>query len=179
MVILIGGSSHVGKTLLSQKLLEKYKYPYLSLDHLKMGLIRTNMTDLTVNDDYEMRSFLFPIAAEIIKTAIENKQNLIVEGCYIPSNWKEYFTDLYLKEIRCVFIVMSEEYLNNNIDLVIDKASVIENRTCDVVNKDRLIKCSNDFKNDAIKSNTPYIEIEKTYDIDYLVRKVEEICLEN
>ena len=36
MIILITGASHTGKTALAQKLLEKYKYPYLSIDHLKM-----------------------------------------------------------------------------------------------------------------------------------------------
>lgn len=40
MIFLIGGESHTGKTLLAQKLLEKYFYSYLSLDHLKMGLIK-------------------------------------------------------------------------------------------------------------------------------------------
>ncbi len=44
MIILIGGSSHTGKTLMAQKLLEKYKFPYLSIDHLKMGLIRSGKT---------------------------------------------------------------------------------------------------------------------------------------
>ena len=48
MVILIGGASHTGKTLLAQRLLEKYHAPYLSIDHLKMGLIRSGNTDLTV-----------------------------------------------------------------------------------------------------------------------------------
>ncbi len=41
MIILITGASHTGKTLLAQKLLEKYKCPYLSIDHLKRGLIRS------------------------------------------------------------------------------------------------------------------------------------------
>lgn len=31
MIILITGASHTGKTALAQKLLEKYKYPYLSI----------------------------------------------------------------------------------------------------------------------------------------------------
>ena len=92
MIILITGPSHVGKTCLSQKLLEKYKYPYLSIDHLKMGLIRSKQTNLTpLNDDKELTNYLWPIVCEMIKTAIENKQNLIVEGCYIPYNYKDYF----------------------------------------------------------------------------------------
>ena len=85
MIILITGASHTGKTLLAQKLLEKYKYPYLSIDHLKMGLIRSGNTQLTpVSNDTELTDFLWPIVREIVKTAIENRQNLIVEGCYIP-----------------------------------------------------------------------------------------------
>ena len=54
MIILITGASHTGKTVLSQKLLEKYRYPYLSIDHLKMGLIRsgnTSLTPLSKSDD--------------------------------------------------------------------------------------------------------------------------------
>ncbi len=70
MVILIAGTSHTGKTLLAQKLLEKYKYPYLSIDHLKMGLIRSKNTNLTVEDDHELTKYLWDILKEIIKTNI-------------------------------------------------------------------------------------------------------------
>ena len=48
---MITGASHTGKTQLAQKLLEKYKYPYLSIDYLKMGLIRSENTTLTIEDD--------------------------------------------------------------------------------------------------------------------------------
>ena len=51
MIILITGASHTGKTLFAQRLLEKYQYPYLSIDHLKMGLIRSGNTCLTPEDD--------------------------------------------------------------------------------------------------------------------------------
>ena len=93
MVYLIGGSSHVGKTLLAQKLMERYGIPYVSLDHLKMAFIRTGKTTLSVEDDYEMRYFLWPFVAEWVKTAIENNQNLILEGCYIPDSWQESFDE--------------------------------------------------------------------------------------
>lgn len=92
MIILITGASHTGKTVLAQKLLQKYQYPYLSIDHLKMGLIRSGNTNLTPNDDKELEVYLWPIVREIIKTAIENKQNLVIEGCYIPFHWKEDFS---------------------------------------------------------------------------------------
>ena len=58
MIILITGASHTGKTVLAQKLLEKYKYPYFSIDHLKMGLIRSGYTKLTPEDDNELEKYV-------------------------------------------------------------------------------------------------------------------------
>ena len=84
MIILISGSTHTGKTNLAQRLLKKYHYPYLSIDHLKMGLIRSGKINLTVEDDELLVPQLWKIIKEIIKTAIENNKNLIIEGCYIP-----------------------------------------------------------------------------------------------
>lgn len=105
MIILIAGASHTGKTALAQKLLEKYKFPYLSIDHLKMGLIRSRKTALTPADDEQLTAYLWPIVREMIKTAIENDQNLIVEGCYIPFNWKDDFDKRYLEKIKYYCLV--------------------------------------------------------------------------
>lgn len=131
MIILITGASHTGKTLLAQKLLEKYKYPYLSIDHLKMGLIRSKNTELTPMDDDKLTQYLWPIVREMVKTAIENKQNLIVEGCYIPFNWQEDFEKEYLDNIKYICLVMSEKYIQNNFTDIKKYASVIENRLDD------------------------------------------------
>lgn len=132
MIILISGASHTGKTALAQKLLEKYNYPYLSIDHLKMGLIRSGNTVLTpLNDEEKLTEYLWPIVREIIKTAIENKQNLIVEGCYIPFNWQKSFTDDYLKNIRYYCLIMSEKYIRNHFEDIKKYACVIEERLDD------------------------------------------------
>ena len=110
MVVLIFGASHTGKTLLAQKILEKYKFPYLSIDHLKMGLIRSGNTNLTPEDDEKLTKYLWPIVREMIKTAIENNQNLTVEGCYIPFDWQKDFDAKYLENIKsvCVFQNLAE-----------------------------------------------------------------------
>ena len=115
MIILITGASHTGKTALAQKLLEKYKYPYLSIDHLKMGLIRSGNTELTpMSDDTDLTAYLWPIVREMIKTAIENKQNLIVEGCYIPFDWQKDFDSKCLGNIKYFCLIMSESYIRNH-----------------------------------------------------------------
>ena len=112
MVILIGGASHTGKTNFAQQLLEKYKYPYLSIDHLKMGLIRSGNTELTpISDDLELTKYLWPIVREVMKTAIENGQNLIIEGYYIPFDWQADFDESYLHQIRYICLIMSERYI--------------------------------------------------------------------
>ena len=133
MIILIAGTTHTGKTNYAQKLLEKYKYPYLSIDHLKMGLIRSGQTKLTPMDDVELTDYLWPIVREMVKTAIENKQNLIVEGCYIPFDWQKDFEKEYLKNIQYVCLVMTRQYIENHFADIQSYASVLEQSTRDSV----------------------------------------------
>jgi hypothetical protein len=131
LIILITGASHTGKTLLAQKLLEKYKYPYLSIDHLKMGLIRSGYTNLTPEEDSELTAYLWPIAREMIKTAIENDQNLIVEGCYIPLDWKKAFSEGYLDHIRFYCLIMTEAYIRKHFSDIKGYADIVEKRLDD------------------------------------------------
>lgn len=131
MILLIGGASHAGKTLLAQKLLEKYHYPYLSIDHLKMGLIRSGYTDLTPMDDDQLTEYLWPVVREMIKTAVENGQNLIVEGCYIPFDWRKDFSEVYLENIRYCCLIMSENHIKTHFDDIQKYAGVIEARPDD------------------------------------------------
>ena len=131
MVIILTGASHTGKTLLAQRMLEKHKIPYFSIDHLKMGLIRSGNTPLTPSDDEEMTTFIWPIVREMIKTAIENKQSLIVEGCYIPYDWRKDFEEEYLRDIRFFCLAMTEEYIDTHFHEIRKHASDIESRLDD------------------------------------------------
>lgn len=168
MVILITGASHTGKTALAQKVLEKYKYPYLSIDHLKMGLIRSHNTKLTPTSSEDvLTTYLWKIVCEMIKTAIENKQNLIIEGCYIPFDWQKDFSDEYLENIKYYCLVMSERYIRNHFADIKKYANVIENRLDDdgctiesVLNSNARILAL------AKKYNVNYILIEDNYSIN-------------
>lgn len=140
MIVLIAGSTHTGKTLLAQRLLERYKWPYLSIDHLKMGLIRSGQTPLTPEDDPELTVYLWPILREIIKTAVENKQNLIVEGIYIPPSWRKDFEEEYLRDIRYVCLVMTRGYIEGHRDCILKHAGDIEERLEDSVCWEELIR---------------------------------------
>lgn len=131
MVILIAGASHTGKTLLAQRMLEKYHYPYLSIDHLKMGLIRSGNTRLTPDDDDALTEYLWPIVREMIKTAVENRQNLIVEGCYIPFDWRKDFDDEYLPSLRFICLAMTDGYIDTHFEQIAGHASEIEDRQDD------------------------------------------------
>ena len=126
MIIIITGASHTEKTLLAQRMLEKYKFPYLSIDHLKMGLIRSGNTKLTPEDDDKLTTYLWPIVREMIKTAIENKQNLIVEGCYIPFNWRKDLDEEYLRDINFICLAMTDAYIDAHFTEIRGHAS--ENR---------------------------------------------------
>ena len=167
MIILITGASHTGKTALAQKLLEKYKYPYLSIDHLKMGLIRSGNTELTPIDDNELTEYLWTIVREMIKTAIENKQNLIVEGCYIPFDWQKDFENEYLKDIKYYCLIMSEEYIRNHFVDIKKYANVIENRLDDEwCTLENVLEDNAKVLSLAQKYNVNYILIDDQYEID-------------
>lgn len=166
MIFLISGASHTGKTLLAQKLLEKYQYPYLSIDHLKMGLIRSGQTTLTpLSDDEALTAYLWPIVREMIKTAIENNQNLIVEGCYIPATWAEDFLEEYRSHIKHYCLVMTEHYLRAHFEDVGKHANVIETRLEDDCDLEALI--ADNAKNLILakENNTTVILIDNNYSI--------------
>lgn len=169
MIILISGATHTGKTLLSQKLIEKYKYPCFSIDHLKMGLIRSGQTSLTPMDDDKLTDYLWPIVREIIKTAIENNQNLIIEGCYIPFDFQKDFSKEYLDNIKHIFLIMSEEYINNHFDDIEKYENVIENRLGDFdLSKEELIIENKANLDMCQRFNLCYILIDKKYDEEKL-----------
>lgn len=167
MIVLITGASHTGKTLLAQKLLEKYKYPYVSIDHIKMGLIRSGYTNLTVEDDSELTHYLWPIVREMIKTAIENKQNLIVEGIYIPFDWTKDFDKEYLKHIKYFCLVMSEKYIKHHFDSIKKYANSIEYRMDDEgCTIESVLEDNAYFLQNAKKYNLNIVFIDDTYEID-------------
>ena len=168
MIILIAGASHTGKTLLAQQLLERYKYPYLSIDHLKMGLIRSGNTKLTpTSDEGELTAYLWPIVREMIKTAIENGQNMIVEGCYIPFDWEKCFEREYLKNIRYYCLVMSEDYIKKNFDDIKKYANVVEKRIRDDYTKD-----------EALSDNAEVLTLAKRHGVNYVLIDSEYLNIE-
>ena len=159
MIILIAGTTHTGKTALAQRLLEKYKFPYLSLDHLKMGLIRSGKTDVSICDDEKLTPYLWSIVKEVVKTAIENGQNLIVEGCYIPFDWKKDFTEEYLAEIKYYCMIMSKHYIQNNFAEILANERAIEKRLV-----------SGDItQEELIKGNELNLQMCKQYGLDYIL----------
>ncbi|MBQ6844152.1 MAG: adenylate kinase [Agathobacter sp.] len=168
MIILITGASHTGKTVLAQKLLEKYKYPYLSIDHLKMGLIRSGNSELTpLSDDKDLTTYLWPIVREMIKTAIENKQSLIVEGCYIPFDWQKDFEFEYLHNIRYYCLIMSEEYIRRHFVDIKKYANAVENRLDDEgCTMESVLADNAEMLDLAQKYNVNYILIEDKYEIN-------------
>ena len=168
MIVLITGASHTGKTVLAQRLLEKYKYPYFSIDHLKMGLIRSGNTKLTpMSDDKDLTAYLWPIVREMIKTAIENKQNLIVEGCYIPFDWQNEFDSEYLESIKYFCLVMSEKYIRNHFNNIKKYANAIENRLDDEwCTMESVLADNAEMLVLAQRYNLNYILIEDKYEIN-------------
>ena len=166
MIYLIAGTSHTGKTVLAQRLLEEKHLPYLSLDHLKMGLIRSGNTDLTVFDDEKLTDYLWPIAREMAKTAIENHQNLIIEGCYIPHSWAQDFEESYRTQIKAVWLIMTEDYIRSHFGDILFHASDVEQRLDDSgLSMEELIQDNNRNLELCRKHGCDYILIDGDYHV--------------
>ncbi len=166
MITIITGASHTGKTALAQRLMVKTQTPYLSIDHIKMGLIRSGVCDISVENDEELTKYLWPIIQEIIKTAIENNQDLIVEGIYVPENWIQGFDDSHLQHIRFTCIVMSEDYITNNFESIKNHANIIEERLESTITMEELIKDNKAFLDFCEDNLYPYHYIDGDYYID-------------
>lgn len=171
MITIITGASHTGKTALAHRLMIKTQTSYLSIDHLKMGLIRSGITDLSVEADEELEAYLWPIVVEIIKTAIENKQKLIVEGIYVPKNWIASFNDSELQHIQYTCLIMSEKYIRSNFESIQNHANVIESRLETTLEMEDLIQDNLTFLDICENNLYPYIYIDGDYyiDIDALI----------
>lgn len=170
MIILIGGSSHSGKTLMAQKLMETYQMPYFSIDHLKMGIYRSNpdcgFTPLDHDD--KIGKQLWPIVREMIKTVIENEQHLIVEGTYIDPAYLADFEARYRKQMIPIFITFSESYIRTAFhSAIIENRNAIEKR----LTSDEEMEGLKDFiqghlevQEKCQRAHMPYIEIHEDYE---------------
>lgn len=147
-----------------------FPYPRCTQDHLKMGLIRSGFSTITPEDDIkEIIHVIWPITREIIKTCIENNQNLTIEGCYIPFNFYKEFDDEYLNYIKYTCLVFSEKYINENYDDIMNHASDIEIRDADdsvYCTREMLLR-ENLFNLEKCKeADCDYILIDDKYEVD-------------
>lgn len=168
MIILISAVGSTGKTLMAQTLLEKHHIPYLSIDHLKMGLYRgVKNCGFTPLDSTEViGDKLWPILKGIIMTNIENEQHLIIEGCYILPHYLKDLDIHYSEKIIPVFLGFSADYMKENFETSIVKhRNAIETRNFPEERTIKeLIKEHKEFKAQCLQAGVTYFEIENDYD---------------
>ena len=119
-----------------------------------------------MSDSQDLMDYLWPIVSQMIQTVIENKQNLIVEGCYIPFNWKNSFSQDDLKDIKFYCLVLSKDYIYHHFDEIQKYANIIEKRQDDDCTLESILKDNEYFLKQAQKYHQNYIYIEDDYDVD-------------
>lgn len=168
MIIVISAVGSTGKTLMAQNLLEKYKIPYLSIDHLKMGLYRGDKhCGFTPSDDtVVIGNKLWPIVKGIMMTNIENGQHLIMEGCYVLPHYLKELDEKYAEKIIPVFMGFSTNYIKQHFESKIKKyKNAIEFRKYpEERTMNELIKEHKALKEQCLQSGVKYFEIKNDYD---------------
>ena len=120
-----------------------------------------------MSDERVLTKYLWPIVCGIIKTAIENKQNLIIEGCYIPFSWADSFEKEYLDNIKYYCLIMSEKYIKNHFSDIKRYANVIESRIDDEwCTFDTVLADNAQMLADSKKYKANYVLIDDEYEID-------------
>ena len=117
-------------------------------------------------------AYLRPIIREIIKTAIENKQNLIVEGCYIPFDWQKDFADEYLREIKYYCLIMTKSYIETHFSDILKYADVIEKRLDDDLSMEYMIAENEKNFDMCRKYGLEYILIDDKYFSDIITEEI-------
>ena len=169
MVILIAGGTHTGKTSFAQRLLAEYNIPYLSIDHVKMGLMRSGYCSLTPGSPHsELTQYLWPVISEIAKTAIENEQNLIIEGCYIPFDYKDSLDAHYLQHIKYICLIFSEKYIREYYSSIVQYSNQIEKRVNDsYLSKHALLEENRANLRECQLRGLEYVLIDDKYEIKW------------
>ena len=131
-----------------------------------MGLIRSGQTELTPYDDDKLTAYLWNILKEMIKTAIENGQNLIIEGCYIPFDWQDSFDADYLSQIKYICLVMSESYINSHFSDIVSNGNIIEKRLSNDINIEEIKQDNQEYLSGCISYRLDYFLIDGEYNLE-------------
>ncbi|GKV68660.1 adenylate kinase [Sporosarcina sp. NCCP-2716] len=170
MIIILSAVGSTGKTVMAQRLLETYKIPYLSLDHLKMGLYRgeENCGFTPLDSTEHIGDRLWPIVKGITMTAIENRQHLIIEGCYFLPHYLHDLDPFYLNEIIPVFMGFSEKYIRENYegDIVTFRNAIEQRITPEERTLEEMIEEHGAFKTRCVQAGVPYFEISINYETE-------------
>ena len=167
-ILFITGATHTGKTVLADRLLRRHGVPVLSLDLLKMGLIRSAQTSLTPLDDDALTSYMWPIVREMVRTALENERSLIVEGSYIPWDWAKDFSPEEKHRIDAIALVMTPEYLVTHFHDVVRYANAAEKRLDDSnLTLEALLEENRTVEKNAQDHGFDVVRIDRAYRPDY------------
>ena len=174
MVIFIGGESHTGKTLFSQNLMQRTHIPYTSLDHIKMGLIRAGRASFSASSpDQAITPELWGIVKGIADTCLENRQHIILEGCYLPP---EEVGALLGQEVMALYLIFSQAYLERAFEAIRLHENAIEWRKHPMEGElSQLIVDHGKLKSRCGRAGVPFVEIDRCYETE-MAQALDQLC---
>ena len=90
----------------------------------------------------------------------------IIEGCYIPFDYKNYFSNEYLNDIKYICLVMSSQYIINHFDDIKKYANIIEKRIDDDCSLEMLLNDNEKIYNMVKQYNLNHYIINDEYSVD-------------
>jgi len=146
--------------------LEQLKMPYLSVDHLKMGLFHgwPGCGFHPEGDREATGAALWPVVKAMAMTAIENGQSMIIEGCYHSPAQIAEFEAGYAEHVIAFWMAFSRRYIEENYEKIKAFESAIERRENDDPNPEKLINESEALRALCLAQGARFFEIDGDYE---------------
>lgn len=165
-VILIGGVGGTGKTLLAKQLMKKLHIPYVCIDHLMMGMLRSETAcGFSVDDSAEtIGQAMWPLLVGFIKTNIENQHSIILEGFQLQPELIAQFEEPYRSQLLSVFVGFSEVHFRAGQFAKIEQyRHVVEQRLPETYDLEMLVQSHQQLQANCQKSEMPFFELDGDY----------------
>jgi 2-phosphoglycerate kinase len=171
LLYIIGGAARAGKTIIAQEFLERSQVPFLSLDLLKMSLVK-GMPEAGIDPQESSRRLairLWPVVRGLASTILENARDYLIEGDMIlPSQVREISAD-FPGQIRSCFVGFGDESVSKKL-FVIRKHTGPEDWLIDLGEEEalqavaELIQFSNELREQAREHGVAYFDSSADFD---------------
>ena len=129
MIYIITGVAKVGKTLISEKIKERFNKSIFSTDYIMMMLHYGNEDlDLDIHaSDSTVASKLEPYVYGLIQTMVQNDNEYVIEGVHFNTDFSRRLKDEFGDKIRITYLGYKDVSVEDKVDEIYRFKNTMDN----------------------------------------------------